>query len=157
MTNATLTSLALLKVNIDQEKDYLDYLRPFVLEVLSKEKPETITDQLVTALIRENIGLVIPQRTVQVVLQRLAKQRLIKKIDGVFQVEGTLPDSDIAQRRKEAERHISAVVEDFIQFAKERHGASQSFDDAITSICAFLAEFDITCLRAYLQGTVIHL
>ena len=155
MTNATLTSLALLKVNIDQEKDYLDYLRPFVVQVLFEEQPEIITDQLVTALIRENFGLVIPQRTVQVVLQRLAKQRLINKVEGVFRVAGALPDSDISQRRQEAERHISAVVEDFIQFAKERHGVNLSFDDAITSICAFLAEFDITCLRAYLRGTVI--
>ena len=155
MTNATLTSLALLKVNIDHDKDYLDYLRPFVLEVLLEENPEKVTDKIVAEHIRETFGLVIPQRTIQVVLQRLAKQRLIKKIEGVYHIAGTLPNSDIAQRRQEAERHIGAVVKEYIHFAKDSHGANPSFDSAITSICAFLAKFDITCLRAYLRGTVI--
>ena len=155
MTNATLTSLALLKVSIDQGNDYLEYLRPFVLEVLLKEKPEPVTDQIVTAFIREYFGLVIPQRTVQVALQRLAKQRLIKKIGGVYQIKGTLPDPDITQKRQEAERHIGVVVRDFTQFAKKIYGSNLSFDSAVTSICAFLAKFDITCLRAYLRSTVI--
>ena len=155
MTNETLTSLALLKVNIDQEKDYLDYLRPFVLQVLVEEKPDIVTDQTVTALIREHFGLVIPQRTVQVVLQRLAKQRLIKKTEGVYRISGNLPESDFVKRRQEAERHINAVVNDFIEFSKTSYKSPQSFESAITSICAFLSEFDVTCLRAYLRGTVI--
>ena len=155
MTNETLTSLALLKVNIDQEKDYLDYLRPFVLQMLVEENPDLVTDQLVTTLIREHFGLVIPQRTVQVVLQRLAKQRLIKKTEGIYQMVGHLPESDFVQKRQEAERHINAVVNDFIEFSKILYNPTQSFDGAITSICAFLSNFDITCLRAYLRGTVI--
>ena len=40
MATNTLTSLAILKVNIDQGKDYLDYLRPFILQVLVEQKPE---------------------------------------------------------------------------------------------------------------------
>ena len=155
MTNETLTSLALLKVNIDQEKDYLDYLRPFVLQVLVEEKPDIVTDQTVTALIREHFGLVIPQRTVQVVLQRLAKQRLIKKTEGVYRISGNLPESDIVKRRQEAGRHINAVVNDFIEFSITSYNSPQSFESAIASICAFLSEFDVTCLRAYLRGTVI--
>ena len=123
--------------------------------MLVEEKPDIVTDQTVTALIREHFGLVIPQRTVQVVLQRLAKQRLIKKTEGVYRISGNLPESDIVKRRQEAERHINAVVNDFIEFSKTSYNSPQSFESAITSICAFLSEFDVTCLRAYLRGTVI--
>ena len=40
MSTATLTSLAILKVNLDQGNDYLDYLRPFILQVLVEHKPD---------------------------------------------------------------------------------------------------------------------
>ena len=39
MSTNTLTSLAILKVHVDQGKDYLDYLRPFILEVLIETQP----------------------------------------------------------------------------------------------------------------------
>ena len=56
MSTATLTSLAMLKVNIDQGEDYLEYLRPFVLQVLVDRNPELVTDQIVTDYIREQFG-----------------------------------------------------------------------------------------------------
>ena len=42
MLTNTLSSLAILKVNIDHGTDYLDYLRPFILHVLIEENPERI-------------------------------------------------------------------------------------------------------------------
>ena len=123
--------------------------------MLVEGNPDKVTDQSVTELILKNFGLVIPKRTVQVVLQRLAKQRLIKKTAGVYRIAGNLPESDIVQRRQKAEQHINAVVTDFIEFSKTSYKSTQSFNSAITSICAFLSKFDITCLRAYMQGTVI--
>ena len=56
MSSNTLTSLAILKVNVDHGRDYLDYLRPFILDVLAKNSPERITDVVVTRLISKNFG-----------------------------------------------------------------------------------------------------
>ena len=36
----TLTSLAMLKVKIDQGSDYLDYLLPFILQILVDHRPD---------------------------------------------------------------------------------------------------------------------
>ena len=44
MSTATLTSLAILKVTVDQKGDYLDYLRPFILQVLYDHKPWKFTE-----------------------------------------------------------------------------------------------------------------
>ena len=43
----TLTSLAILKVNIDHGKDYLGYLYPFIMHILIAQKTERITDKMV--------------------------------------------------------------------------------------------------------------
>lgn len=157
MSTATLTSLALLKVNIDHDRDYLDYLRPFVLQVLADQDIEKITDQAVTHRIRQKFGLEIPQRTVQIVLRRLARELRIRKIEGIYRYERNvpLPDSGLGAKIQDAERHIQAVVHDLISFSEPFSTSVRTPSRAIMCICTFLAKFDITCLRAYLRGSVI--
>ena len=155
VSTSTLTSLALLKVNIDHDSDYLDYLRPFVIHVLAHKNPEKITDQAVTSYIREQFGLEIPQRTIQVVLKRLARQYHIRRVDGVYHLEANLPDSGLTKKTQTAERHTKAVVYDLIEFSKSYPAPLGDPRHAMNAICAFLAKFDIICLRAYLRGTAI--
>ncbi len=69
----TLSSLAMLKVKVSSGGDYLDYLRPFVNRVLSKWDESPITDSAVARGIADHCGLVIPDRTVQLVLRRLVR------------------------------------------------------------------------------------
>ena len=70
MTSSTLTSLAMLKVHVDQGHDYLDYLRPFILQVLVDHQINPVTDAVVKDWIRSDFGMEIPARAIQVVLKR---------------------------------------------------------------------------------------
>ena len=155
MSTATLTSLAILKVNVDQGNDYLDYLRPFILQVLVEHKPDPITTRVVRDHIRTQFGLEIPDQTVEIVLRRISKQRYIKIEHGKYRINGDLPDPQITTKKSEAKRHIDAIVQGLQQFSKDTAKAISGPDEAVVAICAFLAEFDITCLRAYLRGTAI--
>ena len=155
MSTSTLTSLALLKVNVDQRKDYLDYLRPFILQVLMDHRPDRITGNVITKYIREQFDLEIPERTVEIVLKRISKQGLIKREHGVYQMTGDLPDPQLSAKQSNAERHITSVLHGLRKFSKTTIKPISSDADAVVAICAFLAEFDITCLRAYLRGTAI--
>lgn len=155
MPTNTLTSLAILKVNIDQGKDYLDYLRPFVLHVLAEHDIDPITDSNVCRSLREQFGLHIPERTVQIVLKRISKSPSIKREHGLYRKTGELPDSQILQRQTEAERHVSAILSGLREFSRGTINPINDDERGITAICAFLAEFDITCLRSYLRGTAV--
>ena len=157
MATNTLTSLAILKVNVDHGKDYLEYLRPFVLQVLVEYKPDIITDQIVSDYIQKQFGLLIPKRTVQIVLKRISKKSSLKKDHGVYRITGDLPDPQLTAKQSAAEHHIATVLWGLRQFSQTTIKPISSEKDAVISICAFLAEFDITCLRAYLQGTAIPL
>lgn len=154
-TTETLTSLAMLKVNIDQGKDYLDYLRPFILHVLVMHRPDPVTDQLVHDHLRTQFGLEIPARAVQVVLKRLSRAHPLKREEGVYHITGALPDPGITSEKNKANRHIQAVVSSLLEFAKGGRQCIATEDEAITAICGFLSEFNIPCLRAYLRGTTI--
>ena len=155
MSNSTLTSLAMLKVNIDQGNDYFDYLRPFILHVLVEKKPDPVTDHGIADLIHEQFGLKIPNKSVQLVIRRLTKKKLLNKDHGVVRISGNLPNPEIPEKRTEAELHINSVVQGLIEYSKKSARELPDADSAITAICAFLLKFDIQCLSSYLRGTAI--
>src|SRR4030088_1372384 len=96
---ATLTSLAMLRVRIDSKGgDYVEYLVPFVLHILSSSVPEPVTDETISAALRKSFGLRIPTRGVHLVLHRLAKRRLLERRDGRYTVSANIPATDVDQR-----------------------------------------------------------
>ncbi len=155
MLSSTLTSLAMLKVHVDQRKDYLDYLLPFIQQVLVDQKPDPVTDAVVAEHLRTQFGLIIPDRTVQVVLKRVSRKHPLKKEAGVYRITGKLPDPGIAAKKADADRHIKAVVAGLMEFSKRTAKPITVSDDAVTATLAFLSQFNIPCLRAYLRGTAI--
>jgi len=155
MSSATLTSLAMLKVNVDQGRDYLDYLRPFILQVLCDHKPSPITDAVVRDHIRKDFGLEIPERAVQIVLKRLSRLHPLTREHGVYHITSEPPNPGIATEKVDADRHIRAIVAGLKEFSKDTTRPIASDEEAVQAVCAFLAEFNIPCLRAYLRGTAI--
>ena len=141
MVTNTLTSLAILKVNIDQGKDYLDYLVPFILQTLVEHDPNPITSSMVNRLILDDFGLEIPERTVEIVLRRISRRHPLKRESGTYRLTGDLPDPQIGSKRVEAERHIQAVLHGLREFSAETIHPLKSDEQAILTTCAFLAEF----------------
>ncbi len=154
-SSATLISLAMLKVNVDQGRDYLDYIRPFILQILVDQKPDPVTDAGIRDQLSVQFGLEIPERSVQLVLKRIAKRQPLKKEMGVYRITGILKDPGLLAEKSKAERHIHSVVNGLITFAKTTPRSTVTSDEAVTAILAFLAQSNISCLRAYLRGTTI--
>lgn len=156
MDNATtLSSLAMLKVSIDSGKDYLEYLRPYVLQVLVEAPPEMIADASVAVQLRKLCGLEIPQRTIQILLQRLAREGYLSKADGVYTVVKDLPATDSSAERADAARHIAAITKELVLFAEQSARREITEVVATDSLIAFLSQFSIPCLRSYLRGTAL--
>ena len=156
MKNAdTLSSLAMLKVNIDSGGDYLEYLRPYVLHALLEDPPEVVTDSSVSDRVRQIFGLEIPRRAISIVLQRLAKSKYLRKADGVFTVVKDLPIPDIRAAQADAARHIAAINKALIAFAEKSAARVISDETATDCLIAFLSQFSIPCLKYYLRGTTL--
>ena len=155
MTANTLTSLAILKVNIDQGRDYLDYLTPFIFQILIDYNPDPITANAVSRLIREHFGLEIPALTIETLLRRLSRHYPIKRVGDIYRSVSDLPDPQITAKQAGAERHVNAVLSGLKLFSQQTIRPITTDAEAIKSISAFLSEFSITCLRAYLRGTAV--
>jgi predicted transcriptional regulator len=156
MSNATtLSSLAMLKVNIDNDGDYLEYLIPYVLQVLVESPPEVVSDISIAAQLRSLCGLEIPRRTVHIVLKRLARKGFLEKSKGVYTVVKNLPITDTSAERTDAERHITAINKALISFALQSAMREITEEQATNCFIAFLSQFSIPCLKYYLRGTAL--
>ena len=155
MSTETLTSLAMLKAHVDQGQDYLDYLRPFILQSLIVHEPDPITSVAVRDFINRDFGLEIPERAIQIVLKRLSRRYPLRAEHGVYRIDGELPNPQIESRKAAAIRHIRAVLYRLKEFSKTTSKPIVDDDEAVTAICAFLLQFNIPCIRAYLRGTAI--
>ncbi len=146
----------MLKVNIDRGQDYLNYLKPFILDILAKENIEIISDGKIHELLLTKFGLDIPERSIQVILTRLSRKYPIKKESGIYKITGNLkPKTDISTQKTEVERHIKAVISGLIEFSKSTVTPIDSEEKAVKALLDFLSRFNIPCLKAYLRGTAI--
>lgn len=153
-STATLTSFAILKTHLDYGRDYFDYIRPFVLQILADTRPPSFTSDLVKRHLQDRYGLRIPERTIEIVLKRIVRQRYLKKAHHSYRITGDLPNSKMALVQQETENQINAVLRGLQEYHATLNTVAP-LQDTATSICRFLSRFDISCLKAYLQGTTI--
>jgi len=152
----TLTSLAILKVDIDEEiRDYLDYLVSFSLHVLKVHKPDPVTDDLLSKLLKQEFGLNVPRRGCQLVLRRLTKRRLLKNDSGVYSIEKKLPAIDFSTKKNDAQIKIEVVFKRLKKFAKEHHNKNWNDSDLTRAILSCLGNFGIDYLRTYIFKTAL--
>ena len=155
MSSTTLISLAVLKVQMDRGNDYLDHLRPFIIQVLANCDAELITLSLVHGSIRDKFGLEIPHPTIALVLNRVARRLAITKYHGAYRITGAIPDPGLATKHARARRHIDAVLEGLKEFSGTTGKPLLTDAEAVTAVCAFLHKFSIPCLRSYLRDTAL--
>ena len=155
MPTNTLTSLAILRVHVDRNSDYLSYLEPFVLQILADSNTNVVTNDTITHSIRQRFGLAIPERTVEIVLRRFTKRKILTREHNELRVSGSIPDPQLVSKQAEAERHIHSVINGVRRFSQESVNPLEDEDQAVEAICAFLSEFDVSCLRSYLRGTAL--
>jgi hypothetical protein len=153
----TLTSLAILKVDIDERhRNYIDYLKEFVLSILVSHKPEPITDEIVAKHLENDFGLLVPIKGVQHVLRRLARKNLLRKEHGVFYLDSELPDIVFEEKRQEARVRIQRVYDALCKFVSSiRPEETWAAADASKAILGFLGRFAVDCLKSYVFNTAL--
>ena len=156
MKTTTLTSLAILKVNIDErDADYLEYLASFVIDVLNKHDPEQVTEEITSEFLRNDYGLNVPRKGAQLVLRRLARKGYLKKEHGVFFITKKLPKIDLSNKKKQVSNNIEAICKAIIEFASSEKSLAWNEENATGALLGFFEQFGIDYLRAYVFRTAL--
>jgi len=153
----TLISLAMLKVNFDIKRcDYLEYLKPFVLCVLSTKSFEIINDEEVSRTVEDVFGLKIPHRVINRLLTRLAKKKILEKNGETFKCnKSNIPLFDIEAEKTKAKLHIDRISKALLEFSKDKTHQIINSLEALDILLFFLSKFSIECLKTYIFGNTI--
>ena len=154
-TESTLVSLAMLKLKTDGGSDYFDYLRPFILQLLAEGVHEPITDTAIARSIKDKYGLIIPARTVQIVLKRLSKKGTITRRNNAYYINQNIEHGDWSVEHTNALRKINYITKALVDYSKEHLDKDITEEDAIDCFTAFLSQFTIPCLKIFIRGTVL--
>jgi hypothetical protein len=152
----TITSLAMLKVNADlQNRDYLDYLLPFVNEAISHLNGKPVNSPDIRSEIRRTIGLRIPTGPVDLILRRMAKRNLLIFDHGVYYKSPKFQPVDLAPKRVAANQSMTRVINGIVAFAEAKGLKPFNAQRAAKALTSYLARFCIDCLRTHAQGTAL--
>src|SRR5690554_199481 len=155
-SHKTLVSLAILKSDQDDERrDYLGYIESLVIPILRIWPDEPVTDGSVASKFEREYGLRVPDRTIQLVLRRLARRKYLKRSHGIFHISRTLPDTYLEGKRRSASEHIANVFRSLQDYAEKRFDIAWSDDDVESAVLGFLDHFGVDCLRAYVFRTAL--
>jgi hypothetical protein len=156
-TNVSLVSLAILKVNADENhQDYLDFLIPFLREIIGSQEV-AIRDSSVQETLQTKYGLRVPRQTIQLCLLRLERRRELKKnIYGGFNQTGIFRAAGLEDLRAKTTRQLQSLLAEFVQLVLAESGQGWTDDRATSALLSFLDHFGIESLKAYSQRTAVE-
>ncbi len=155
MHEASLTSLAILKVNWDKGQDYIQNFVPFVAEAVRRAAQDTVSVVEVQKIVRDAFGLVIPQGALTTLLKRVERAGFVRQSNKVFvRIPGAI-DPSFERTRADAVRQQRALAEKLVAFCSEKHNVRISEAEAETALLGHLQGSCIPLLAASVDGCAI--
>jgi hypothetical protein len=156
MQDSVIASLAILKVNWDEGRDYIDNFVPFVAECLRRAPhPEVSLPDLQAALV-QHFGFRIPQGALRTILGRAAKRGFVTRGAGIYRRnDRALRGLDLAQTRANVLRQYEGLINKFVDYCRTRHSVTWTTEDADAALLAYLNERSTPILSAAVEGTPI--
>ena len=139
-TAPRLVSLAILKANWNVGRSYLDNFVPFVAECI-RATPGPVTAGQLKIAMRERFGIRIPEKALETVMSRAAKQGLVSRRRGEYH-----PDTDklarvIAPVQGDFLRCHAAIVSGLCDFARGRYNREVTQQEAASTLESYVAEY----------------
>jgi len=154
MSTNTITALAILKVNWDIGKDYLEAFVTLVVECIRRDKSNVVSLPELQKSINDTFGLEIPLNPLKQILKKAAKKGFLRKEHGVFYCNKEICDKvGFRDAQKKVEAIFDSIITKLITFAKEKHSLDWTHDDAVPAIHEFLRNNSLSLLYTLTEDT----
>lgn len=152
MSNQTIISLAILKVNWDRrKKDYLENFVPFMAECLRTLEDDVVSTPQAHEQFHKLFGLKIPQNIIKTLNKRLWKQGYLFHENGVYTKNSEKLNKVEFQsiQVKVLEKH-EKLIKNFIEFCSREFRINLTNEEAEDKLLAYLEEHQLILLRGNL-------
>lgn len=137
------SALAVIKVNWDENKDYIANFVPIVAHCIRGAEHDAISLPDTQTLVHESFGLRIPQGPLQTILHRMARDKLLRRQHGVYyRMPEALAAFDLGADRADVLRqhaHLVALLVDFAARLGRQWDEAQA-EEALLGYVEVLAE-----------------
>jgi hypothetical protein len=154
---SALTSLAILKVNHDQNRDYISNFVPFVAQVLRDAPQDEISLSQVQDGVLSTFSLKIPQGALSTILHRACKKGYVEKHYRTYRRNAeALAKLDLGSVRADVARQQTALLRELATFATETYEVSWGPAEAEAALLTYLSTRATAILTAAVDGTAIN-
>jgi len=154
--NQITTSLAILLVNWDEGKSYIDNFVPFVGQCIVTLRPKVVSVPELQRKMLDDYGLQIPQNSLKTILKRAAKKGYIQPEHNAYIPNyEALKGLDFETTRQQVARKHNAIIEKLINFASKRYGTTLTIEAAENMLLSYVKQHDIELLNCSLGITPI--
>lgn len=156
MATEAITSLAILLVNWDDGKDYIDNFVPFVGQCIISLNPEVVSSQELQELLQRDFGLRVPQNTIKSILKKAERRGYVRRTGEAYTPDhNALQTLNFESKRRELLRQHNALVEKMREFAYGRYALSLSSEESEDILLAYVKLHDIELLGCLVAGEVL--
>lgn len=147
--STALTSLAILKVNYDHGRDFLDQFVPMVAHAAALTPGDFASVPDIQEYLDEEYSIRIPRFVIEKVLRRASKSGYVNVESGAYRVDYTrINDLKIDETRHRTTQQLEVLVDRLQTFVDEKFGISWTEDDAIGGLLTFVTEYHLRLLEA---------
>ncbi len=153
----TISSLALLKVNYDQQrKDYFENFVPMIAECLRRSSQDLVSLQDLQSDLRRRFGLSLPQNAIRTVLKRAKKYEYVRVENGAYyRNEEKLELLEFRGEQQRVMQEHDSLIEEFVEFCSRHLDVELGPEDADAALQSYLEENQIQLADAVTHGTVV--
>ncbi len=157
MSSRLLTTMAVVRANADQGRDYIAHFEPIATDRLNAWPPEQPVepDELASAICREWGVPSFPTNVAKVLLGRAERKgEVVKASDGkaypcTEELQGSV---DLSERRQQMLTQINALASAVVRYAKDVHNLDWTTDQATEALERLTEEFGAELAIARRQG-----
>jgi hypothetical protein len=150
-----ISALAVIKVNWDEDKDYIANFVPIVAHCLRQGDHDEVSLTETQTLIETTFGLRIPQGPLQTILARMAREKLVERHRRVYvRLPEALARIDLGSSREDVLRQHAHLVDLLVAFAG-RHGREWTEEQAEQSLLGYVEVLAEPILGAVVDGDSI--
>jgi hypothetical protein len=148
MSHKAVISLAILKVNSEQGKDYIENFVPFVLQCVCSIGEPVISVAQVQTKMQEDFGLNVPQNALNVIFHRASRQKYFTRDHGAFRPNMKLiEEQDFETVRQRVLRDHEFTIQKLIDFVA-KYNVIWGIEKAEDALHIYLKKYDVDILKS---------
>ncbi|MCB0479614.1 MAG: hypothetical protein KDC84_15710 [Crocinitomicaceae bacterium] len=145
--NRTIISLAIISTNWEQKrKDYIENFVPLIGAIINKKKYKEIDLPTLKKDFTEEYGLIIPSNPLQTIINRLVRNKYVKRNNLSFVPTNKISGFDLNIQSKKFQTEFLELIFDLIDYAKSEFNRDFNQVEIEEGIIAFFKKHDVDIL-----------